>query len=119
MPVRASELVNFGEKAFVVFTRDMHFEHDSNGNGFTCYWVAKADSLEQIDKVIVYVQDQITGANKVYLGEYSRWEPSPRPPRKNIHFAHLEYQGLTGSNWREFGGTTWSPTFYIPTVAQW
>jgi hypothetical protein len=116
---KAVDLVNPGEKAIVVFTRGEHFEHDNNGKGFTGYWVAGGNTIEQIDKVIVYVQDTIAGTNKVYLGTYSHWEPSPRPGRKNIFFSGLEYKGLTGSNWREFGGTAWSPTFYLPSVGEW
>ena len=116
---QAKELVNLGEKALVVFTRDMHFEYDGNGAGYTGYWKTKDATLAQIDKVIVYVQYANPEKNKVYMGNYSHWVISPEPPRKYIHFTALEDKGITTSNWFEFGGNAWSPTFYIPKVGVW
>jgi len=119
MPVRADELVSPGEKAFVVFTRDMHFEYDNSGKGFTGYWVAGTNSIERIDKVIIYVKNLITGNNEIYSGKYSHWTKSPEEGRKNIWFTDLEFKGLTDSSWFDFGGNGWSPTFYIPRVNHW
>ena len=115
----ADELVKHGEKAFVVFTRDLHFEYDHNGKGFTGYWVVKSNTIERIDKVLIYVKNPVNGNNEIYLGRYSHWTDSPEEGRKNIHFTNLEFKGLSNSTWFEFGGSAWSPTFYIPKVNHW
>ena len=119
MPVEANELVNPGERAFVVFTRDMHFEFDNNGKGLRGQWVASANTIERIDKVIVYVKNPVSGENQIYMGRYSHWSESPEEGRKNIHFTELEFKGTTNSSWFEFGGNAWSPTFYVPKVNHW
>ena len=111
---KASELVSPGEKAIVIFTRGDHFVRDGQGNGHTGNWVAGEKSLEQLDKVIIYLRKEETGINQVYAGEYAGWAESPEPGRKLIHFTGLRYAGQTATNWVEFGGDrSGRPVFYI------
>ena len=109
----AKDLLNNEEKAFVVFTRGDHFHYDINGNGETGLWVAGAISLSMISKVIIYKKDEITESNHVFIANYLHWSDSPLEGRKILHFSGLEDKGTTASNWFEFGGSAWSPTFYI------
>jgi len=110
---KADELITFKEKAFVVFTRGKYFERDGSGNGQTGNWVAGAKSLAEIDKVIIYWKDELVGRNKVYIANYRDWFESPEEGRKVLRFSGLQEKGSTSSNWFEFGGNAWSPTFYI------
>ena len=110
---KAEELVILGEKAFVVFTRGDHLTYDEMGEGQTGNWIAGAQSLSKIDKVIIYLRNEQAGTNLVFMGNYSYWVESPEQHRKVIHFTRFEKKGFTNSNWLEFGGNSWSPTFYI------
>jgi len=109
----ASELVKPGEIALVVFTRGMHFYHDDAGNGQTGHWVAGANTLTGVDKVIIYRRDQTTGVNRIYIANFLDWIDSPEEGRKILRFSGLQDKGLTSSNWFEFGGNAFKPTFYV------
>ncbi len=113
MVLKAEELVPHGQKAIVFFTRGAHFRYDAKGSGSSGYWVAGEDSLADVDVVIIYLRREHTGANQVFRGQYTGWQASPRAGRKTILFSGLEDQGGTPSNWVEFGGSVWSPSFYI------
>ena len=110
---KAEELVILGEKAFVVFTRGDHLTYDEKGVGQTGNWVAGAQSLSEIDKVIIYLRNEHEGTSRVYIANYLDWFDSPEPERKTLRFSGLEDKGQTSSNWFEFGGNAWSPTFYV------
>jgi hypothetical protein len=110
---QALDCVRHGEKAFVVFTRGHHFQHDESGKGATGNWVAGQENLDTIDKVIIYMRNESSEKNQVFIGIYDGWINSTENNRKVIKFYKLEELENTNSNWIEFGGTSWSPTFYI------
>lgn len=84
---KAQELLSAGEKAIAIFTKGDLFHHDLMGDGSTGNWKAGEKSLEDIDKVIIYHRDKLTGRNTIYLGGYAGWENSQDEGRKTIHFS--------------------------------
>jgi hypothetical protein len=113
MVKKSIELVEPGQNAVVIFTRGPLFVYDEKGEGTTGNWTAGAGSLDEMDKVIIYKRDDLTGNNHIYMGDYGGWKQSPEPRRKIIRFSKLKEFGQTSSNWAEFGGSKGGlPFFY-------
>jgi hypothetical protein len=112
---KAKDLVKFGEKAVVLFTRGPHLVINPDGTGSTGNWVINEDTLNGIDKVIIYKRDEINGKNVVFLGDYQNCNPSDEPRRLILTFTNMQEAGLTHSNWIEFGGVGGQPVFFLST----
>lgn len=110
---KAKDLVQFGEKAVVLFTRGPHFLLDRDGNGSTGNWVINEDSLNGTDKVIIYKRDETNGKNIVFLGDYQDCRPSNEARRLILSFNNMKEVGLTQSNWIQFGGVGGQPVFFL------
>lgn len=110
---KAAEFVEPGNNAIVVFTRGPLFIYDANGDGTSGNWTVGEGSLSGLDKVIIYRRDDLTGNNRIYMGDYEGWKPSDEKRRKIIRFSKLREMGRSSSNWVEFGGTRGGAFFYI------
>jgi len=62
---KASELIDLGETAFVVFTSGLHLRIEQTGSGQSGNWIAGAESLRDVDNLIIYRRDEKTAVNTV------------------------------------------------------
>lgn len=109
----ARELVKSNELAVIVFTKGNLFSYDALGNGETGNWVVSKEILDQVNKVIVYMRDQNSGVNRIFLGTYAGYRQSPEANRQVIRFCRLTEIGTTISNWNEFANSGQNPVSYV------
>lgn len=110
---QAKNVLEKNQSAVVVFTRGKFLTYDSLGNGLSGKWVAKPESLEKVDKVIIYLRRKGDLVNRIYLGKYEGNQPSDLPHRLMIRFSDLNEVGRTNSNWLEFAGSGQNPVSYV------
>jgi hypothetical protein len=109
----ASNLLQPGESAVVVFTKGDDFIFDAQGEGYTGHWKADLNQLAGMQKVIVYYRDEYTRINRVYIGAYKGYKASLLPGRLTIFFGSLHEVGLVETNWKVFADTGQNPVAYV------
>lgn len=110
---KSNEVIKKNEKAIVIFTRGPHFTYDSLGSGTTGNWVVDPESVDEVDKVIIYLRRENELMNRIYLGNYEGMRKSDIPGRHIIRFSALKEVGTTESNWPEFASSGQNPVSYV------
>jgi hypothetical protein len=114
----ASDLLNAGESAIVLFTRDMYLVFDQDGSGSSGYWRTNPSHHLRPDKVIIYNRpaDQALGQAEIYLANYvgavAAAEATWRG-RLVIQFQDAKLIGTTNRNWRDFAEAGANPVRYL------
>jgi hypothetical protein len=114
MGIRASDVIQIGETAIVLFTHgdNFRFEPDT-GNGESGNWKVSTDVLEFITRVIVYFRPNGGDINHIYLGNYSGYRKSEESDRWIIRFKGLSEYGVTDLNWLDFSESSQNPVHII------
>jgi hypothetical protein len=116
---QASNLVNSGESAIVLFTREPPGSQDAlfyirpDKSGWSGNWVIAPDL--RADKVIIYYRPPGRGTHygEIFMARYEDTVPSPTPKRYRIKFQGVEQVGTTTRNWLDFAGQGQPPTGLI------
>ncbi|MCG2787230.1 MAG: HNH endonuclease [Anaerolineae bacterium] len=109
----AQEVIGKNQSAVVIFTHGEHFISDPAGNGSTGKWVIDPGTVEEVDKVIIYLRRENETVNRIFLGNYSGLRSSDIPKRHIIRFSRLQEVGTTTSNWTEFASAGQNPVSYV------
>ncbi len=114
MGIRATDVIQLGETAIVVFTHGDNFRLDQKaGDGESGNWKISADSLEFVNRVIVYLRKHGDEKNRIFLGDYSGYRKSEELGRLIVRFkALIEIEG-TDLNWIEFSEGSQNPVQII------
>jgi hypothetical protein len=105
----ATELVFPHERTVVVFTRGLHLKINDRGIGESGKWVITKNSLEGVEKVIIYLRNDAANTNQLYLADYIGYHPSDEDRRLVIEFANFRQVGTTQNNWTTFAALSQSP----------
>ena len=109
----AREVIAKNQMAVIVFTHGEHFSYDAAGNGSTGKWVVDPETVDEVDKVIIYMRENNETVNRVFLGNYAGTRPCDIPKRRFIRFTNLKEIGTTESNWLEFANAGQNPVSYV------
>jgi len=109
----AREVIGQNQSAVVIFTRGEHFLFNALGNGSTGKWVLDPETVEEIDRVIIYLRRADEALNRIYLGNYAGVRLSDLPNRRVVRFSALREVGTTQANWPEFAGAGQNPISYV------
>lgn len=109
----ANEVISNNQSAIVIFTHGEHFSYDAAGNGSTGKWVVDPETVEEVDKVIIYLRRESESINRIFLGNYAGSRASDIPKRHIIRFSKLQEVGTTDSNWTEFASAGQNPISYV------
>src|SRR6266571_8663795 len=113
---RAFDLLDSGESAIVLFTRELNLvEPNADGSGTSGNWLTNPDYHDQPDKVIIYnrLPGQVSSETEVYLANYVDAIESKSPGRYIIHYQDFVLKGTTNSSWYEFADTGPNPVRYL------
>lgn len=112
---RASDLLEAGESAIVLFTKDLHLEINADGSGRSGYWRTNPDYHDTPDKVIIYnrASDEVPLGAEIYVAKYVNAVKSTRPGRCVIEFQEGAPVGTTSRNWAEFAEAGTNPVRYL------
>jgi len=109
----AQEVIGQNQSAVVIFTRGEHFSFDALGNGSTGKWVLDPETVEEVEKVIIYLRRENETTNRIFLGNYAGLRPASIPKRHIIRFNRLQEVGTTNANWMEFASAGQNPVSYV------
>ena len=104
----ATDLLQPGETALVVFTDGRHFLQYQDGSGQSGNW--KVDPNRRVDRVIVYMR--VAWRNEIYLAHHAGTTLSPEPGRRIVQLKGFEAAGATPENWRDFADA-YGPVRYV------
>ena len=110
---QASEVIQPNQSAVIVFTHGENFSYDVGGKGSTGKWVLDPETVEQVDKVIIYVRRDYENVNRIFLGTYAGIRPSDIPNRYVIRFTGLKEVGNAEANWPNFASAGKNPVSYV------
>jgi|WetSurMetagenome_2_1015567.scaffolds.fasta_scaffold293360_1 hypothetical protein len=114
MGIRATDVIQPGETAIVIFTHGDNFVHDLKvGDGESGNWKISTDSLEFVNRVIIYLRKHRENKNRVFLGDYSGYRKSEEPGRLIVRFNALIEIEETDLNWIEFSEGSQNPVQII------
>lgn len=106
-----------GESALVIFTRDRELTLRPDGSGFTGNWVL--DPRRRQSRVVIYNR---TGANadggEIISALHWETTASTEPGRFVVAFKNSVLHGRTDKDWKEFAGTGQNPIRYIDATQQ-
>jgi hypothetical protein len=108
----ASELLQVGQSALVLFTDGNQLVLQPDGTGSTGNW--RLDDDFECDKVIIYWRTDT--ANKVHLGDFIATRSSPERNRRVVVFRNMSLLGVTDSNWFQFANGSQLPNQVIEKV---
>jgi hypothetical protein len=110
---KASDLLNPGETAMVVFTEGLHLVLHSDGTGTSGNW--KIDPKRRVGKVIIYKRDSeaTDQLNKVYLADHTGIVGEVEGKRYIIGLQNTTLRGVTDQNWRMFADAGTNPVRYL------
>lgn len=112
----ASDLLDSGESAIVLFTRrapgtsaDSTFLLRADGSGHSGNW--KRIGTYEADKVIIYYRPEGREASygEIYLADFDDVVPSSEEGRSIVKFRNARKVGTTGQTWPDFSGKGQSP----------
>lgn len=109
--MKARDLVKSGETVVVIYTHGKHFELKENNTGSTGQWTIDPNRL--VDRVIIYLRDDKTNTNTLYLANHAGTNPAEREGRYDIQLTHVQYAGTTSMNWTEFAEAGSNPIRYL------
>ncbi len=78
---KASEVIEQNQIAVIVFTHGDFFTYDAAGNGSTGKWVVDHEDVQEVNKVIIYLQRKNEKVNRIYLGNFAGTRQSDFPNR--------------------------------------
>ncbi len=110
---QASEVLQPDQSAIVLFTHGENFSFDVSGKGSTGKWVLDPETVEKVDKVIIYVRRDYENVNRIFLGNFTDIRPSDIPDRYVIRFTALKEVGKAEVNWPTFASAGKSPVSYV------
>jgi putative restriction endonuclease len=108
----ATELLNPGETALVVFTKGRHLTDKRDGTGSTGWW--KINPQHKVDSVIVYrrMSDDQTD-NDLYVGKPDSIEGPREDGRYLVRLQNFKFAGRAIVNWRKFAATHTQALRYV------
>lgn len=109
----ARDLLDPGQSAIVFFTHGQDFHIDNLGEGETGSWILNPDLVRKVDKVIVYLRDEMRRVNHVYIGSFHSLRKGERSRRWIVRFTGMTELGTTGVHWLEFGNGSTAPVNYV------
>jgi len=110
---QASEVLQPGQTAVVVFTHGEHFSFDVAGNGSSGKWVLDPETVKEVDKVIIYLRRDYENVNRIFLGNFAGLRASNLPDRYVIRFTGLKEVGAAEANWPNFASAGQNPVSYV------
>ena len=109
--MRASDLINPGETAVVLFTRGDLFTFSPDRTGETGNW--RLDPRREPDRVVIYRRGASPTSNELFVASYAGSRPSNEPGRFILRLVNVTAAGTTDLNWRAFAQASSSPIRYI------
>ena len=111
----ASDLLDPGESAIVVFTRNRHLVRiNADGSGTSGNWHTNPDHHDIPDKLIIYNRSSsVPQQNEVYVASYLHAVGSGSPGRVIIHFQDARHAGTTSRSWYDFADAGTNPVRYL------
>ena len=111
--MKARDFIEPGENVIVIFTHGLHFIlNDDDKIGSTGEW--DIDPNRSVNRVIIYLRNEQTHTNTLYIANHAGVEPADREGRHNIQLTHVQYIGTTSANWKEFAEADANPIRYLP-----
>lgn len=110
---QASEVLQPNQTAVVVFSHGEHFSFDVGGKGSIGKWVLDPETINGIDKVIIYLRRDYENVNRIFLGNYAGIRPSNIPDRYVIRFTGLKEVGTAAASWPNFASVVENPLSYV------
>jgi hypothetical protein len=111
---RATDVIQGGETAIVLFTHGDNFRLDPKvGDGESGNWKISTDSLEFVNRVIIYFRKHGEDKNRIFLGDYCGYRKSEEPGRLIVRFTGLNEIEGTDLNWIEFSEGSQNPVQII------
>ena len=109
----ASDLLDPGETAIVLFTNGMHLTINPDGSGTSGNWIMSRS--HRPDKVVIYYRlpEQVPLHADIYLADYASTANSPERGRRVVRFQAARRVGSTNRNWREFADANANPVRYL------
>lgn len=109
----ARDLLEHNQSAIVFLTHGQDFFLDDNGDGETGSWILNPELVNKVDRVIVYLRDDVKRTNRVFLGDFHSLRKGNRSRRWVVRFSGMKELGLTPTHWLDFGNGTTAPVNYI------
>ena len=99
---KATEVLQKGETAVVIFTRGDQFKifDDGSRRGYTGYW--KIDLRREYDKVMLYLRKD-DGTNTIFTADLDDVGDKSNG-RYKLFLSNIEMKAKTSSNWWDFTG---------------
>ena len=111
--MKARDFIKPDENVIVIFTHGLHFILNEDDNtGSTGEWDINPN--RSVNRVIIYLRNEQTHTNTLYIANHAGVEPADRKGRHNIQLTHVQYIGATSANWKEFAETDANPIRYLP-----
>ena len=110
--MKARDLIKPDENVIVIFTHGLHFDLRDDKTGSTGEW--DIDPNRSVNRVIIYLRNDETHTNTLYIANHAGVEPADREGRHNIQLTHVQYIGTTSANWKEFAEADANPIRYLP-----
>ncbi|MEI8132564.1 MAG: hypothetical protein WCG34_09025 [Leptolinea sp.] len=109
----ARELLSPHQSAIVFFTHGQGFNMDNSGEGETGSWLLSPELVNKVDKVIVYLRDDIEKINHIYMGDFHSLRKGDRSRRWIVRFNNITELGTTYIHWLQFGNGSTAPVNYV------
>lgn len=110
--MKARDFIQPGEAIMVVFTHGIHFDIYDDSTGSTGEW--EIDPNRLVDRVLIYLRNDESKTNTLYIANHAGVELAKREGRHNIQLTHVQYVGVTSENWVEFAEGGSNPIRYLP-----
>jgi hypothetical protein len=111
--VKARDFIKPDENVIVIFTHGLHFDlNEDDRTGSTGEW--NIDPNRSVDRVIIYLHNDQTHINTLYIANHAGVKPAAREGRHNILLTHVQYIGTTSAKWPEFAETGMRSIRYLP-----
>lgn len=110
----AKDLLAPSQSAIVFFTHGLDFHIDTTtGDGETGSWILSPEVVKKVDKVIVYLRDDVEKINHIYFGDFHSLRRGDRSRRWIVRFSHMTDLGTTNIHWLDFGNGSTAPVNYV------
>jgi hypothetical protein len=106
------DVLEAGETAIVIFTRERQLVLRPDGTGYTGNWVV--DLRRAYSRVVIYNRDKTEDAGgDVILATHVSTQASNEAGRCVVHFRDAVRRGRTAISWKEFADTGQNPVRYV------
>jgi hypothetical protein len=113
----ATELLNSGQTALVIFTKGKGLTENHNGTGSSGWWYI--DTTRKVDLVIIYRRGKRGPTdNEVFSGKHDGVDgpfirPGLKKPRYVVNLRDFKLVAQTTANWRIFAQAHQGPIRYL------